>query len=341
MKPILPLRRRLPSPTVVAVVVGTALTTGFTACNTLFDIVPAEPTGSGGKGTGGMPATGGAGSTASGASTSSASSTASNGSTNGASSTSSSSGTGAASSTTSSGATSSATSSGTGGGDAGAVSRDGLVLLLHLDEASWPGAGAVTDSSSYRNNGTVMGTVTSTTQGHFGGAASFGGQGFINIPDAPSLDASGALTCTAWIYPTMPMPNGGGIVTKRISVSQQVGYTMFLYQLVSSNPITADLQGTRYYSSTNLDTYKWYHIAVVFDGSQAPSDRVRIYINGSLDSKQMAINTTLDPSDASVQVGNLPGGGQGFVGLIDEVAVWTRALTQIDITNLYTASGAL
>jgi hypothetical protein len=40
-------------------------------------------------------------------------------------------------------------------------------------------------------------------------------------------------------------------------------------------------------------------------------------------------------------VGNLPNGGDVFRGRIDEVAVWSRALSPLEILALATASGPL
>jgi hypothetical protein len=281
---------------------GSALAPCFVACNLILGIQSGTPQGSGGHGGAGGPST-----------TSSSTSAASSG----------------------------MLDAGDGGGDASPVSLDGLVLLMHLDETSWTGTGVVTDGSGKGNNGTVVGHITSAP-GKFGGAAFFDGYSYIDVPDSPTLAPTDQLTVAAWIYPTMQLGGGGGIITKRVGYGYPITFTMFLWYTGTDSFLYTDLPG-RLYSMMPLDALNaWYHVAVVFDGTQVdPTQRVSFYINGNLDSTQQACNTTLDPTSADVQIGNLPEGGTPFIGRIDEAAVWVRALSGMEIQALFKATGPL
>jgi hypothetical protein len=239
-----------------------------------------------------------------------------------------------------------------GDGEGGPVSLDGLVLLLHMDEPSWSGSASVKDSSPMHNDGTPQGTAGTTPNGKFGGAGLFDGQGYVIVPNADSLQPTQAITCAAWVYPTglvtsnWPYP---GIIAKRIGYSASSSYTMFIW---TYNQLFGDLGGARLDTEAGISNDQWVHLAVVFDGTAPPGQRAQLYINGVIDpSPQDALvypNATLDPSDADVTVAYLPQGPGGgldpngfFIGRIDEVAVWSRALSQAEITALANATGPL
>jgi hypothetical protein len=152
------------------------------------------------------------------------------------------------------------------------------------------------------------------------------------------------------VYPTgiPPLDSGltpyPGIISKRTDYAVNVAFTLFIWK--NDTPYFNayfDLPD-RSYSEAGFDNQQWYHLAVVYDGTLPdPAQRARIYVNGAFDTLWAlgAGNATLDPSDASVQVGNLPGGGTAWIGMIDEVAIWNRALSAKEILALYQATGPL
>jgi hypothetical protein len=222
------------------------------------------------------------------------------------------------------------------------VSLQDCILLLHMDEASWSSPGDVKDSSGQGNHGTAQGTASTTPDGKFGGAGSFDGQGYLIIPNAASLQPTNALTYTAWVYPTaLPSANWPypGVIAKRVSYTQSVAFTMFIW---TQNALYADVPG-RFNTEAGLTNDSWYHLAVVYDGN---AGRVKLYINGRPD-PPFAAEPTLDPNDADLTIAYLPQGPGGldpngfFVGKIDEVAIWTRVLTDNEIWLLYNATGPL
>jgi len=65
----------------------------------------------------------------------------------------------------------------------------------------------------------------------------------------------------------------------------------------------------------------WYHLAGVFDGST-----LSLYVNGVL-KNSMTISATLANNNRTVSIGSDNGGQKFFQGLIDEVCIWTTALS--------------
>jgi hypothetical protein len=81
---------------------------------------------------------------------------------------------------------------------------------------------------------------------------------------------------------------------------------------------------------------------VVFDGTRAPDQRVRVYTNGTFDVAAAETAASIAPHTAPLRIGCMPSPGSGtmqyFVGLLDEVAIWTRALTDPEIAQWYTST---
>jgi hypothetical protein len=235
--------------------------------------------------------------------------------------------------------------------DTGPSLRDGCILLMHMDELGWSGvSGEVKDDSGQGNNGTAAGQgATTTNGGKFGRAGSFGGMGWVEIPNSPSFNVTSGLSYAAWIFPT-ELSGSPGVIAKRNGYNVNVSFTLYLDpgDVPAGFKAWADIQwantsllASRAHSQTVLTTNNWYHLAVVYDGTLADSGaRAQIYVNGHLEA-EFAADPTIGLSTSKVYIGNLPNGGQVFTGLIDEVAVWNRALDKSDVLALANATGPL
>jgi hypothetical protein len=237
-----------------------------------------------------------------------------------------------------SGAASDATGDGDGDGpsDGGPTVesvRQGCVLLMHMDEPAWSGVpGEVIDDSGFGNNGTASGDATTVADGWFGRAGSFGGTGAVIVPSSPSLQPTTALTISFWIYATGLDPSGGaftttqqGIIAKRTADGMNSAFAMFLW---TNNEIYVDINGAtdRFHIDAGFSNNSWYQWTVVFDGTQSFVNlRVHVYTAGIPYEYERETSSSIAPSSADLSIGVLPG-GQNFVGLIDELAIWTRAL---------------
>jgi hypothetical protein len=82
--------------------------------------------------------------------------------------------------------------------------------------------------------------------------------------------------------------------------------------------------------STTLIDNTWYHIVAVLNSS-----KLLVYVNGVKDVTE--VTRTIDPGiTAKTVIGALSQGSQYyFNGAIDHVVIWNRALTAIEITQLY------
>jgi hypothetical protein len=238
-----------------------------------------------------------------------------------------------------------------GTADGSAVSLDGLVLLLHMEEPSWSEGSMVHDSSPAGNSGVAHGTATTTPDGKFGRAGTFDGSGYVMVNDSPSLHATTALTYTAWIYSTgLDGSRYPGIVAKRSDYGVNNDFTMFIWV---DNHLFGDTQGNldRPESDAAIANGAWYHLAIVYDGTAAAASREKMYINGVWDSDHQAdpsltvgpaaIGIGFMPTYNQTDSGPVPDGNAFFIGRIDEVAIWTRALRPDEIAALYTATTPL
>lgn len=220
------------------------------------------------------------------------------------------------------------------------------VLLLHFEEASWSmQADEVRDSSGLGNHGTPStNSLTTSPQGKFGRAAKLDGSGGVVVPDAASLRPRSALTVAAWVNPTVIETNGSGIVNKRRGFGSDTAFSLFLLRDADpASHLFGDVQGeeSRFLSVSSFVPNAWAHVALVFDGSAAPSARSKLYVNGALDVTSGDTAAQIEAYTSDIVIGDLVGGGERFTGLIDEVAVWTRALSATEIHDVFMTAGPL
>jgi hypothetical protein len=111
-----------------------------------------------------------------------------------------------------------------------------------------------------------------------------------------------------------------------------------------------DSSSTLYTLTTNnapVSTNTWFHIAYVWDGTAAATDRMKIYVNG-VQNTSVSITgpTSLQTSGTNYSTDSLIGAYRGDVSnpgpggdiYIDEVGIFTRSLSDEDVKVIYDAT---
>ena len=195
----------------------------------------------------------------------------------------------------------------------------------------------VKDKSPYNNNGTIE-KVNETTIGIDGGApagptpltALQFNKGLINVPGVDFNDVingTGSYTMSAWIKPVGLFAPSFIFGQTNQGIYNGIRDFGFLHQAHWKI-------GTNSKGKTDLNTYLendedgWIHATWVYDGS---TDMGYMYLDGEIDWSGQKDSPT---GSGNLILGARNGGEQGYVGLIDEVAVWKRALPQNEIKQL-------
>jgi hypothetical protein len=198
---------------------------------------------------------------------------------------------------------------------------DNLVGLWHLDEAST--ATSVVDSSGYGNVG-VPTSVSFGEPGKLGSSASFAGNGYIEVPDSASLDPASGISIQLWLKTTS---NNEFVLHKYIENGNTYpGYGIAIF----GGTLNCFMGGT---GGSWLGGSKWvidgvYHHVVCTNVNGVTS----IYIDGQLD---VSGARTPSVSNDPLYIGAGPGGTGAFSGSLDEVAIWSRALSTAEVLELY------
>lgn len=151
----------------------------------------------------------------------------------------------------------------------------------------------------------------------------------VSIPDSPDFQLPETMTLEAWIYPLQYQ----GIVL--IRGDDRGGYDAWQVDLMTDGHISfvfnaADNQGVGVSAPIQLN--QWQHITAVFDRGT-----MNLYVNGILAAqKQTDLRpiTALDKeADPALGIGNAGGKyySMPFNGVIDEVRIYNRALTEAEI----------
>ena len=109
----------------------------------------------------------------------------------------------------------------------------------------------------------------------------------------------------------------------------------FIIGFDSNSAYYVDTWTTAYAPTATINNGTFYHVVLTADGTN-----FKLYHNGSL------INTTaLNPNfvSASTYVGRTGTGTyiRNFDGVIDEIGIWSRALTSTEVTSLYNSGSGL
>ncbi|HEV8655930.1 MAG TPA: S8 family serine peptidase [Candidatus Limnocylindria bacterium] len=148
-------------------------------------------------------------------------------------------------------------------------------------------------------------------------AAAFAG-GAVSVPASSALDLRSAFSVEAWVRPSVAGQNGG-ILEKTVNGTLNTQYLLFLEGgLAKFRLSTAGTLVTLSGPAPALNS--WTHLVGTFDGAT-----LRLYLNGALVGATPAAPSS-GGSGVTI-IGRLAGGIYGFVGVLDEVAVYPSALS--------------
>lgn len=204
--------------------------------------------------------------------------------------------------------------------------------------AYWPFNGNANDESGNDNHGTVHGaTLTEDRCGNLNSAYSLDGvDDYIDIPYKPEIEPS-VFSISFWFF---GYPFDG--IRQFILSSDPNGYLCDhgynLHRSSNSNlTFSIDIDGCvnngTSISSSGLDLNNaWHHVTVIYDGYS------RMFIDGGL-AAQSASAINYDKTHASLRIGmlreSIGDSGKNFHGMIDDIRMYNRALSEQEISDLY------
>jgi hypothetical protein len=206
--------------------------------------------------------------------------------------------------------------------------------------------GTATDSSGNNHNGNVLGATP--ISGVLGQALDFNGvDDEVDIPDTTDFIFSDqSLTITAWVqildnpneYRTFLSLGDTDALPNIILCKSRSEYYdgKIFFQITDSDQNTAVCMSID--NGENLPKEEWIHIAAVINYE---NNNIKLFINGILQDTQSLINFDMaDASNLNLKIGNYcrpdpPAYNHHHYGPIDEVRIYTEALTDEEIKSLF------
>ena len=208
----------------------------------------------------------------------------------------------------------------------------GLVAHWTLDD----GAGTtVADQSGNGHQGTLTGGSW-VPRGRFGGALMLATGNFVAVQNFPQ--ATPSWTVSVWTYVTEPDLHGQETLLSnedvfaggwQLHLDDRVGYTQF----DTAYWVDAPVNDYVVLGCNCIDTGVWIHLTAVFDAAVSRLS----FFRDAVAVGQVAMPHVILPGDSILYFGKWNQNERLFSGLLDDVAIWSRALSPDEI-NLITTN---
>ena len=212
------------------------------------------------------------------------------------------------------------------------VGRPEPIAVYHFDSLS---NDRFVDDSGNHLTATINGGVSLDSQGHTGGAAKFEGTGYLQVGEPALFDAP-EITVDFWVKPATASGRRG-LIAKRIDSSPcpmviaQVGSAISFEACSSEGSWRFNFVGP-----SVLQIGKWTRVTVVAKQGEG----VKLYLDGRLAVNKQDADARAQ-NDQPLIIGREAWGGDPpasdtpgfFVGDIDDLRIWTRALSAEEIAK--------
>jgi hypothetical protein len=200
----------------------------------------------------------------------------------------------------------------------------GLVAWWRFDEAG--DAPAALDYSGQGRGGQMI--HTARAEGLVGRAMVCTG-GCVRIESDPAFSVTTGLTVTCWVKTEVAGQNQAWLVNRVQGGGEATGFRMGVVggRLCFNVPLTAWSHTAQ--AVTPLPTGRWVHLAGTFDGRT-----VRVYLDGEV-CGALERPGAVGANGFPLFLGSFaPGHTAHFEGLLDEVRLYNRALSQVEVRRL-------
>jgi hypothetical protein len=202
-----------------------------------------------------------------------------------------------------------------------AASNTGLCIFRSDTKAIEVSDG--TNYLSYNNDGFAATYPTNTNSGEFDGI-----NDYVDFGTIAELNSATNYSITAWLR-WKDFDGGTGAFPIASGLSGSTSQRLAWY--ASSNTVKFYVGNTVTITSSSLSTDTWYHFAYVKNGTTAT-----LYIDSSVDGTGTAAATTPTSGANNFAIGTATAfSGYYFDGYVDEVAVFDYALTNTQVSSIY------
>jgi len=210
------------------------------------------------------------------------------------------------------------------------TSASGLVGYWSFDE----GVGTTARDLSGRGNAGTLVNNPTWTSGRVGRALSFDGvDDFVRVLHSSSLNIANNVTVEAWVNAnaTGDFPHIAG---KQFSTEYAYGLVIVGGRFMATMRRGPDGIISRANSDVTVEIGRWYHVTMTFS-----RPRLRIYVDGTF-RRETIVDHNIILNTENVHFGTPDGtlAGRWFNGLIDEVRIYNRALTEAEIRAIFNAT---
>jgi len=202
------------------------------------------------------------------------------------------------------------------------IKDDDLLLYLPFNEGK---GDAAEDLSPQGNDGEIVGTAK-WVDGQFGKALEFTETGEVKAPHIELNERS--FTVCMWVNPKLA---GGGEQCVFSQTQVNAVNTSLHYRIYTNGTVRMGFYSNDLDAPAAVEAEEWVHITFWLD---VDGKSRKVYINGEevvQDAGKAGIAYLGTAGDT--MIGSWGATGQKFNGIIDEVQVWNRALTEKEIAD--------
>ncbi len=163
---------------------------------------------------------------------------------------------------------------------------------------------------------------TTVSEGGFTESKDFNGKDYLLISStSKEFTLAKELSISAWINP-FELKSWSSILLRSTTSNWSNGYGLAHYNQ-DDQTIHFFINDYKNHVGVKIPLRNWSHLVGTYDGKI-----IKLYLNGKL------VESTKYEGKLDTQISEFTA-GQGIVGLVDELAIWRRALTDDEITLLY------
>ncbi len=216
---------------------------------------------------------------------------------------------------------------------------DGVVSYWPFDEGTI--AGNTVEDVLGDNAGELDGNPKQV-DGKVGKALEFNGENFVHIPGTATLEFAGAeeMSVVAWVNADSDSPVKGVVAGCCGTIVAQRDINGWALRFDGRNAgqemefiVTPGWQGDGGFGAPTFKKGEWHHIVGVVNKKQ-----MLLYVDGGVE-KEMVYNGPMTTDGSETEIGRASDGG--FVGIIDEVMIYNKALSADDVSQIFEAEGLL